>query len=109
MLIARGLNLSSFNTEKVTNMSEMFSNCKALKRLNISNFSVKWTHCFSDFSHEWVNCMPMFKMCLSLEELIFSANIDEIYIDEMLIGNTDETNDKIYNLIRDWGSSIDWN
>ena len=90
------LNLSSFNTEKVTDMTEIFSNCKTLKKLNISNFSVKWT-----------KCLAMFQMCLSLEELIFSVNIDESYIDAMLIGNTDETKDKINKLIDNWALSID--
>ena len=35
------LNLSSFETNKVNNMSNMFYKCEALEELNISNFTVK--------------------------------------------------------------------
>ena len=34
------LNLSSFNTDKVTNMSWMFSFCSSLKKLDLSNFNI---------------------------------------------------------------------
>ena len=33
------LNLSSFNTNKVTNMISMFEGCSSLNELNISNFN----------------------------------------------------------------------
>ena len=33
------LNLSSFNTNQVTNMSWMFSDCSSLKELNLSSFN----------------------------------------------------------------------
>ena len=33
------LNLSNFNTNKVTNMSGMFWNCSSLTSLNLSNFN----------------------------------------------------------------------
>jgi surface protein len=32
------LDLSNFNTEKITNMGHMFSGCKSLKGLDLSNF-----------------------------------------------------------------------
>ena len=32
------LNLSNFNTNKVTDMSNMFFGCLSLKKLNLSNF-----------------------------------------------------------------------
>ena len=35
------LNLSNFNTQKVTNMSGMFSHCNLLALLNLSNLIVK--------------------------------------------------------------------
>ena len=35
------LNLSNFNTNNVTNMSDMFSGCSSLKELNLSNFNTK--------------------------------------------------------------------
>ena len=33
------LNLSSFNTNKVTNMHNMFRNCSSLRELNLSSFN----------------------------------------------------------------------
>ena len=33
------LNLSSFDTNQVTNMSHMFRNCSSLKELNLSSFN----------------------------------------------------------------------
>ena len=35
------LDLSNFNTSKVTDMSYMFYGCNKLKYLNLSNFSIK--------------------------------------------------------------------
>ena len=35
------LNLSNFNTQNVTNMSQMFWNCNSLKNLNLSNLLLK--------------------------------------------------------------------
>ena len=35
------LDLSNFNTSKVTDMSYMFNQCNKLKYLNLSNFSIK--------------------------------------------------------------------
>ena len=34
------LNLNNFNTNNVTDMSDMFKGCKLLKELNISNFNI---------------------------------------------------------------------
>ena len=34
------LNLSNFNTNKVKNMNKMFENCESLIKLNISNFKI---------------------------------------------------------------------
>ncbi len=34
------LNLSSFNTNNVTDMACMFRRCSSLKKLNISNFNI---------------------------------------------------------------------
>ena len=34
------LNVSSFNTNNVTNMSQMFSGCSSLKELSLSNFNM---------------------------------------------------------------------
>ena len=35
------LNLSNFNTQNVTNMSNMFNNCNTLKTINLSNFDTQ--------------------------------------------------------------------
>ena len=34
------LNVSNFNTNNVTNMSQMFSGCSSLKELNLANFNM---------------------------------------------------------------------
>ena len=34
------LNLSNFNTNNVTNMSQMFSWCSSLKEINLSSFNI---------------------------------------------------------------------
>ena len=56
------LNLSSFNTNKVTDMGSMFQNCKALKRLNLSNFNTK----------NVLNVTQMFDSCEALISLDIS-------------------------------------
>ena len=38
-LSLKELNVSNFNTNKVTNMDLIFSNCRSLKELNLSNFN----------------------------------------------------------------------
>ena len=35
------INLSNFNTQNVTNMSYMFSECKSLTSINLSNFNTQ--------------------------------------------------------------------
>ena len=35
----KGLNLTNFNTNNVTNMGGMFSGCSSLKNLNLINFN----------------------------------------------------------------------
>ena len=37
--LLKELNLSKFNTNKVTDMSNMFSRCSSLKELNLNNFN----------------------------------------------------------------------
>ena len=39
MFISKELNLSNFNTNNVTDMSYMFSECSSLKELNLNNFN----------------------------------------------------------------------
>ena len=56
------LNLSNFNTEKVSNMSYMFYECKSLKELNLLNFNTK--------NVKYMN--NMFDGCESLKNLNLS-------------------------------------
>ena len=37
----KSLNLSSFNTEKVVNISKMFYSCTSLENLDLSSFNLK--------------------------------------------------------------------
>ena len=57
------LDLSSFNTENVTNMSLMFFNCKSLASLDLSSFNTKSV---TDMSN-------MFLLCTSLDSLNLSS------------------------------------
>ena len=56
------LNLSSFNTNSVQDMSQMFSGCSDLRMLNITNFDTK----------KVTNMNGMFAGCETLEELDLS-------------------------------------
>ena len=62
MFIIKKINLSSFNTDNVTDMSYMFSDCKSLRELNISNFN----------TNNVTNMSYMFSECNSLLELNLS-------------------------------------
>ena len=57
------LDLSKFNTEKITNMSCMFLNCKSLNNINLTNFK---TEKVSDMSY-------LFAFCKSLKILDLSG------------------------------------
>ena len=56
------LDLSEFNTQKVTNMESMFHFCKSLKSLNLSKFNTK----------NAINMRDMFRNCNSLISLDLS-------------------------------------
>ncbi|WEV59073.1 BspA family leucine-rich repeat surface protein [Bifidobacterium sp. ESL0728] len=73
-----GLNLTNFNTSKVTNMSYMFYYCSSLTGLNLSNFD---TSNVTDMS-------GMFAVCLSLSSLNLS-NFDTSNVTNMsdMFGN----------------------
>ena len=58
----KSLNLSKFNTAKVTSMKNMFNNCSALKSLNLSGFN---TAKVTDMN-------SMFRSCSALESLDLS-------------------------------------
>ena len=59
----RKLDLSEFNTKKITNMSCMFYNCKYLKNIDLSNFNTKNVK----------NMSYMFGYCDSLKNLDLSS------------------------------------
>ena len=50
------INLSNFNTNNVTNMSDMFCGCSSLTNINLSNFNTNKVTDMSD----------MFNLCLKL-------------------------------------------
>ena len=60
------LDLSNFNTSKVTNMYSMFANCTALKTLDISNFDTVTPN---------TNTNYMFGNCSNLQTLKLSDNM----------------------------------
>ena len=65
----QNLDLSNFNTEKVTNMSNMFSGCSQLQSLDVSNFNTK----------NVINMNHMFSGCINLTGLnlsSFTSNIN---------------------------------
>jgi len=56
------LNLSSFNTQNVTNMSYMFYNCKNLQKINLSSFN---TQNVTDMNNMFYNCENLESLNLS--------------------------------------------
>ena len=56
------INLSNFNTQKVTNMEYMFSGCTSLTNINLSNFNTQ----------KVTNMECMFKGCSSLTDINLS-------------------------------------
>ena len=65
------LDLSNFNTEQVTDMSCMFEDCSSLKSLNLSNFNTR----------QVTNMHEMFSSCSSLKSLNLSNFNTEQVID----------------------------
>ena len=64
------LDLSSFNTQNVTDMSDMFAGCTSLNNLNLSNFRIRNN----------TNTKDMFKGCTSL-------NINNLITNDIKIKN----------------------
>ena len=52
------INLSNFNTNKVTDMSFMFNECSSLLNINLSNFN---TNNFTDISKMFYGCYKLNK------------------------------------------------
>ena len=70
--------LTSFNTQKVINMESMFNYCKNLKRLNLSSFNTQ----------NVTNMTELFRECQSLESLDLSSfNIKNLQkVDSIFFG-----------------------
>ena len=70
MFFFKSINLSSFNTNNVNNMSYMFSDCSSLKSINLSSFN---TNNVTDMSN-------MFSYCSSLkkENIIIKNKNDKL-------------------------------
>ena len=66
------LNLSNFNTSNVSNMNRMFYNCSSLTELNLNNFN----------TNNVTNMCSMFQYCKSLKELNIS-NFNTINVTNM--------------------------
>ncbi|MBO7505060.1 BspA family leucine-rich repeat surface protein [bacterium] len=58
------VDLSSFDTSRVTNMSYMFYNCRSLKKLDLSNFNTS----------KVTNMNYMFSSCSALETIYASSS-----------------------------------
>ena len=71
----KDLNLSNCNTQNVTDMRQMFSGCKSLTSLNLSNFNTK----------NVIDMSSIFYNCKSLKEINLSNFITEnvIYMSSM--------------------------
>ena len=63
------LNLSNFNTNKVTDMSYMFCECSSLTKLNLCNFT----------EYKVINVKHMFANCFSLADLkLYNFDLEKI-------------------------------
>lgn len=75
------LNISSFNTEKVTSMNQMFSNCSSLDSLDLSHFNAEGVN--------YHGLYAMFSGCSSLKFLDvsnFPADRPKMQLDAMFKG-----------------------
>ena len=67
------LDLSSFNTKNVTNMSNMFSNCSILINIDLSSFNTKIVTYFD----------KMFSECSDLKKVKINKKFNEKIINEI--------------------------
>ena len=70
------LNLKSFDTSNVREMSNMFKNCQSLKHLDLSNFNV----------NNVIDMTSMFLGCSSLRLLHFKYNSTKVRCANMFDG-----------------------
>ena len=64
-LAIQSLDLSSFNTQNVTNMSGMFNRCNSLINLNLSSFN---TQNVTDMNGMFYECNSLIKKCIKFDE-----------------------------------------
>lgn len=67
------INLKYLNIEKVSNMSNMFFGCVSLNKLDLSSFN----------THSLVNMHEMFENCKNLTEIVFSPSFNTIIVGDM--------------------------
>ena len=72
------LNLNNFNTNNVTNMSDMFRRCSSLKELNLNNFN---TNNVTDMSGMFSKCSDELKLKLKSKFNEFKEEAFEDYED----------------------------
>ena len=98
------LNLSNFNTEKVTNMGSMFYDCSSLKNLNLSNFN---TDNVTDMRGMFWNCCSLEKLSLSsfntpkvinMREMFYECNsLKNLNLSNFNTQNVTDMNEMFYN------------
>ena len=75
------VDLSSFNTQNVTSMTNMFFNCASLTSLDLSNFS-------GEELHDMTN---IFKNCIKLSYIVFPSVPETLYFDRLAFQNISKT------------------
>ena len=90
------IDVSDFDTSKVTNMSQMFSDCESLKNLNLSSFD---TSNVTDMSYMFEGCNSLKKLDLSSFDTSKVTNMSSMFsfcesLDSLNIKKFDTTNVK---------------
>ena len=75
----KNIDLSSFNTKNVTNMSSMFYYCKELKNIDLSSFNTQKVNDIADKYNKYIN---IFTGCSRLERVIL--NFEESKIKKLI-------------------------
>ena len=73
----QSLNLSSFNTAAVTNMSYMFYNCSSLQSLNLSSFN---TAAVTNMSYMFYNCYSLQSLNISSFNTAAVTNMSYMFV-----------------------------
>ena len=88
--LLESLDLSSFDTSKVTDMTAMFYNCSKLKKLDLDNFNMKNVTLFSDSDTDGI-----FENCANLTTTINITNANVTNYTDMFKGSATEVGAKI--------------